>query len=121
MQRERILWVEDSGISKSRYMILAMVLFRREPRKVSGAHGKAVHYSRLISYVWSDDGGGRRLVYSLARSLSSTVMVFATLTPEVCSFSYFAVLTTTDGCRLYSLSLSFWGGFSFFASVKEEK
>lgn len=56
-QRECVLWVEGSGISNSHYMVLAMVLLRRESRKVSGAHGKAVHYSRLISYVWSDHGG----------------------------------------------------------------
>jgi len=61
-------------------------------------------------------------VHSLARSLSSTAMIFGTFTPEVSSFSCFAVLTSTDDCRLDSLSLSlfFFGGFSFFASVKEE-
>ncbi len=51
-------------------------------------------------------------MYSLARSLSSTAMVFGTFTPEVSSFYCFAVLTTTDDCRLNSNSLfSFFGGF----------
>ncbi len=46
-------------------------------------------------------------MYSLARSLSSTAMIFGTFTPEVSSFSCFVVLTSTDDCRLDSLSLSF--------------
>jgi hypothetical protein len=54
-------------------------------------------------------------VYSLARSLSSIAMIFVTFTPEVSSYSCFAVLTSTDDCRLDSLSLSlspfFWGVF----------
>lgn len=40
---------ECSSVSKSQHVILSMVLLIREYRKVSGAHGKAVHYSHPFS------------------------------------------------------------------------
>ncbi len=40
---------EGSSVSKIQYVILSVVLLIREYRKVSGAHGKAVHYSHPFS------------------------------------------------------------------------
>jgi len=42
-------WEECRSVSKTEYVILSTVLLIRESRKVSGAHGKAVHYSHPFS------------------------------------------------------------------------